>query len=110
MEKVALKVKVTGFGFAELTNGPDPDLSIVMGLGSLNVHMYSMIWLNKHIFSTKYCIRMCGNMLLYTTNSNLYVKTIKEFIYISDRLTSIQLNKINVSLLLYLHKHVLSEP
>jgi hypothetical protein len=43
LEKVALKVIVTGFGFAELTNGPDPDLSIVMGFGSLNVHMYSMM-------------------------------------------------------------------
>jgi hypothetical protein len=53
LEKVALKVIVTGFGFAELTNGPDPVLSKVMGLGSLNVHMYSMIWLNKHIFSIK---------------------------------------------------------
>jgi hypothetical protein len=54
LEKVALKVIVTGFGFAELTNRPDPDLSIVMGLGILNVHLYSMIWLNKHIFSIKY--------------------------------------------------------
>jgi hypothetical protein len=25
---------VTGFGFAELTNGPDPDLSIIIGLGA----------------------------------------------------------------------------
>jgi hypothetical protein len=78
LEEVALKVIVTGFGFAELTNGPDPDLLIVMGLGSLNVHMYSMIWLNKHTFSIKYTY--AGNMLLYTTNSNLYVKTRIEFI------------------------------